>query len=383
MKSHKGINPKQPLWTEIKYLGGHQGHPVVKSTNVVMEIHENSLEIHNYKKNLIISIPYEQIQKVDNMSTKKVSVKRPIILGLIGLLGFGVGSIVGVIIGVLWKKKHIYTIIEFNDGRFTYSPLFDFSKNMEKCQPIIFQKMLMAKSKSEIQNSTDKKLPDIYTPYIPPKENLKKEYTVDNLTKPYTVDNLTKPYTVDNLKKEHITYTSSKDSLSKEPIPPKDSLPNTNYNPINGTLPKGYTPYDSRTLPKGYTPYNSTKGTLPKGYTPYNTANRNIRLSSPKGKSHGGAVAAIIIFTIIIIMGASYWASKPSSTYTSSDIGSFSQDQDSFTSSQSGCDPSYPDSCIPSPPPDLDCGDVGKRFTVTGSDPHGFDRDGDGVGCES
>jgi len=48
------------------------------------------------------------------------------------------------------------------------------------------------------------------------------------------------------------------------------------------------------------------------------------------------------------------------------------------------CDPSYPTVCIPPPPPDLDCGDISyRRFTVVGSDPHGFDRDGDGVGCES
>ncbi len=49
-----------------------------------------------------------------------------------------------------------------------------------------------------------------------------------------------------------------------------------------------------------------------------------------------------------------------------------------------GCDPSYPDFCIPSPPPDLDCADVnGNFFTVVGSDPHGFDGNNDGVGCES
>jgi len=53
--------------------------------------------------------------------------------------------------------------------------------------------------------------------------------------------------------------------------------------------------------------------------------------------------------------------------------------------SQTGnCDPSYPDVCIASPPPDLNCADVpDKGFTVLPSDPHGFDRDGDGVGCES
>jgi micrococcal nuclease len=49
-----------------------------------------------------------------------------------------------------------------------------------------------------------------------------------------------------------------------------------------------------------------------------------------------------------------------------------------------GCDPSYPDTCIPPPPPDLDCADVGaRRFRVTGADPHRFDADGDGIGCES
>jgi micrococcal nuclease len=50
----------------------------------------------------------------------------------------------------------------------------------------------------------------------------------------------------------------------------------------------------------------------------------------------------------------------------------------------SSCDPSYPGVCIPSPPPDLDCGDISyRRFDVRGSDPHGFDGDNDGVGCES
>jgi micrococcal nuclease len=39
--------------------------------------------------------------------------------------------------------------------------------------------------------------------------------------------------------------------------------------------------------------------------------------------------------------------------------------------------------CIPPPPPDLDCGDISYRgFRVVGSDPHRFDNDGDGIGCE-
>ena len=47
------------------------------------------------------------------------------------------------------------------------------------------------------------------------------------------------------------------------------------------------------------------------------------------------------------------------------------------------CDPAYPDVCIPSPPPDLNCEDITYRnFRVTGNDPHWFDLDEDGIGCE-
>ena len=48
------------------------------------------------------------------------------------------------------------------------------------------------------------------------------------------------------------------------------------------------------------------------------------------------------------------------------------------------CDPSYPDFCIPSSPPDLDCKDIPqKKFTVLQPDPHRFDGDKNGIGCES
>jgi micrococcal nuclease len=52
---------------------------------------------------------------------------------------------------------------------------------------------------------------------------------------------------------------------------------------------------------------------------------------------------------------------------------------------QSGnCDPSYPTVCIPPAPPDLDCPEIPfRRFQVLPPDPHRFDRDKDGIGCES
>ena len=48
------------------------------------------------------------------------------------------------------------------------------------------------------------------------------------------------------------------------------------------------------------------------------------------------------------------------------------------------CDSAYPDVCIPPPPPDLDCGQISFRnFRVLAPDPHRFDGDGDGIGCET
>jgi len=51
---------------------------------------------------------------------------------------------------------------------------------------------------------------------------------------------------------------------------------------------------------------------------------------------------------------------------------------------QTSCDPAYPTVCIRPAPPDLDCGDIPyRKFTVLAPDPHRFDADDDGIGCES
>jgi hypothetical protein len=52
------------------------------------------------------------------------------------------------------------------------------------------------------------------------------------------------------------------------------------------------------------------------------------------------------------------------------------------------CAASYPTVCIPPPPPDLDCADIPYRgfrvrWDVADPDPHRFDGNRDGVGCES
>jgi micrococcal nuclease len=48
-----------------------------------------------------------------------------------------------------------------------------------------------------------------------------------------------------------------------------------------------------------------------------------------------------------------------------------------------GCDPAYPDVCVPPPPPDLGCSDIpATHFRALPPDPHELDGNDDGVACE-
>lgn len=55
-----------------------------------------------------------------------------------------------------------------------------------------------------------------------------------------------------------------------------------------------------------------------------------------------------------------------------------------FSNVKEECDPSYPDFCIALNHSDLDCDDISERnFRVLPPDPHRFDGNKDGIGCES
>ena len=49
--------------------------------------------------------------------------------------------------------------------------------------------------------------------------------------------------------------------------------------------------------------------------------------------------------------------------------------------SSGGCDSNY-SGCVPAFPPDVNCPEVAGPVDVLGSDPHGLDRDNDGIACE-
>lgn len=57
------------------------------------------------------------------------------------------------------------------------------------------------------------------------------------------------------------------------------------------------------------------------------------------------------------------------------------RDEEAAEQAEPDCDPGY-SPCVPAYPPDVNCPEVDGPVQVTGSDPHGLDRDGDGVACE-
>lgn len=89
---------------------------------------------------------------------------------------------------------------------------------------------------------------------------------------------------------------------------------------------------------------------------------------------------SVIYFGAEILIHTAYAGSMISNITASSAPFTINSANDS-----SNCDfTSYPDFCIPIPPPNLNCDDVdGTDFTVFPPDPHGFDRDKDGEGCET
>ena len=89
-------------------------------------------------------------------------------------------------------------------------------------------------------------------------------------------------------------------------------------------------------------------------------------------------VLGIMMLASTPVSHASFWDDlfgKGSNSSTPATTTPLTSTESSVSPVSSHCDPSYPDFCIAPPPPDLNCPDIPQKgFTVTGSDPHGFDR---------
>lgn len=122
-KGKKKSNPEKEKPVEsgiVKYIGGHKRYPK-----------EEYSHIHFYKDRFVLGaynivVPYSQIKDVGNSN----ETKRHEDWAALGLLG------------LLWKKKYIYTIITYYDGIDDQTIVIDFENNLEYAQNLIYTKML-------------------------------------------------------------------------------------------------------------------------------------------------------------------------------------------------------------------------------------------------
>lgn len=94
------------------------------------------------------------------------------------------------------------------------------------------------------------------------------------------------------------------------------------------------------------------------------------------------ALGFLLSFTLSLALLLTLSASKGSHA-----ISIANRDTDSRSrqvlAQKNNCSPAYPDVCIPPPPPDLNCPEISyRKFRVFSPDPHHFDGNNNGIGCE-
>lgn len=124
----KDDTEKPEIKFDAKYLGGHELYP--KSTDTKVLIFKDRLEMEK----LNLQVKYSAMTNIENADEKKISALRVVLLG---------------VIGALWKKKHVYTVVEYNDALGEHQALvFDFDKDIDKAKPAIYQKMLQSRQEA-------------------------------------------------------------------------------------------------------------------------------------------------------------------------------------------------------------------------------------------
>lgn len=113
-----------------KYLGGHASYPGNKALDTDVIVYDNFLEVVR----LGLRIQYTWISNVSNMDEKKISALR--------VIGLGVIFLPLAIVGAMWKKKKLYTVIQYHDGLQQQALVLDFGKHVDEIQPIIYQKIM-------------------------------------------------------------------------------------------------------------------------------------------------------------------------------------------------------------------------------------------------
>ena len=101
----------------VRYLGGHKAYPIPFLSEIYF--YEDNFELETNH----ISIRYSKIKDITNSNEMKRDTER---------LAYGI-LLLPLALAYLWKKNHIYTIIEYDDGYDIQKIVLDFEKGDELC----------------------------------------------------------------------------------------------------------------------------------------------------------------------------------------------------------------------------------------------------------
>jgi hypothetical protein len=121
-KKRDSMMKEKPLDSgAVHYIGGHKAYPKPLLTEVFF--YEDRLEIGGYG----LKIYYNKIRDISNSKDRK----RHDDWFALGIVGY-----------FLWKKDHIYTLIEYDNGVDIQKIILDFDNNANYAQGLIYKKML-------------------------------------------------------------------------------------------------------------------------------------------------------------------------------------------------------------------------------------------------
>ena len=113
---------------DAKYISGHSLYAHEKGTDVSFYVDRMKFD------NMDITIPYNSITRLSAQEDRHITKTRVVMTGLVGLF---------------WKKKYRYTVIEYNDGIQDQTVILDFHKEANKAQKIIYNQMAGARLKQK------------------------------------------------------------------------------------------------------------------------------------------------------------------------------------------------------------------------------------------
>ena len=116
---------------DAKYISGHSLYYHEKGTDVLFYVDRMKFD------NMDITIPYASITKLGAQEDRHITKTRVVMTGLVGLF---------------WKKKYRYTVIEYNDGIQDQTVILDFHKEANKAQRLIYNQMAGARQKQKAES---------------------------------------------------------------------------------------------------------------------------------------------------------------------------------------------------------------------------------------